>query len=395
MTESPGMPRVAAVVVAAGRGVRAGGGVPKQYRPLGGRPVVAHGLRALLGHPGIGRAVAVIHPDDRTLYEEAAAGLPGLLPPVPGGATRQQSVHAGLEALAADPPEIVLIHDAARPFLSAALIDRAIAAIGGAPAAVPALPVSDTVIAVDEAGRRTEALPRDPLRTVQTPQAFAYATILAAHRRLAADGRHDLTDDGAVAAAAELAVATFAGDPANLKLTTPEDFAAAEIRLAAGLADIRTGTGFDVHAFGPGDHVMLGGIAVPHGFGLVGHSDADVVLHALTDALFGALGEGDIGSHFPPSDPQWKGADSAVFLAHAAARVGERGGMIGHLDVTVIGEAPKVGPHREAIRARIAEIAGVAAGRVGVKATTTEQLGFAGRREGLAALATATIRLPL
>jgi 2-C-methyl-D-erythritol 4-phosphate cytidylyltransferase/2-C-methyl-D-erythritol 2,4-cyclodiphosphate synthase len=180
-----------------------------------------------------------------------------------------------------------------------------------------------------------------------------------------------------------------------LKLTTPEDFAAAEIRLAAGLADIRTGTGFDVHAFGPGDHVMLGGIAVPHGFGHVGHSDADVVLHALTDALFGALGEGDIGSHFPPSDLQWKGADSAVFLAHAAARVGERGGMIGHLDVTVIGEAPKVGPHREAIRARIAEIAGVAAGRVGVKATTTEQLGFAGRREGLAALATATIRLPL
>jgi 2-C-methyl-D-erythritol 4-phosphate cytidylyltransferase/2-C-methyl-D-erythritol 2,4-cyclodiphosphate synthase len=395
MTELPEEQRVAAVIVAAGRGVRAGGGVPKQYRLLGGRTVLAHGLAALLAHPAVGRAVTVIHPDERALYDGAAAGLAGLLPPVPGGATRQQSVRAGLEALAGDPPDIVLIHDAARPFVSAAVIDRAIAAIGAASAAVPATVVSDTVIAVDDRACRTEALPREHLRTVQTPQSFAFAAILAAHRALAAAGRHDLTDDGAVAAAAGLEVATFAGDPANVKLTTSEDFAAAEARLAMALADIRTGTGFDVHAFGPGDHVMLGGVAVPHGFGLVGHSDADVVLHALTDALFGALGEGDIGSHFPPSDPQWKGADSEVFLAHAAHRVAARGGVIGHLDVTVIGEAPKVGPHREAIRARIAAIAGVAPDRVGVKATTTEQLGFAGRREGLAALATATIRLPL
>ncbi|HVV91899.1 MAG TPA: bifunctional 2-C-methyl-D-erythritol 4-phosphate cytidylyltransferase/2-C-methyl-D-erythritol 2,4-cyclodiphosphate synthase [Hyphomicrobiales bacterium] len=395
MSESRERARVAAVVVAAGRGVRAGGGLPKQYRALAGRPVLAHALGALLAHPAVGRAIAAIHPDDRALYDAAASGVDGLLPPVSGGATRQQSVHAGLEALAAEPPDLVLIHDAARPFVSASLVDRAIAALDTAPAAVPALAVSDTVIAVDAAARRTDALPRDRLRTVQTPQAFRYADILAAHRTLAAAGRHDLTDDGAVAAAAGLTVATFPGDPANVKLTTPDDFAAAEARLADRLIDVRTGTGFDVHAFGPGDRVMLGGVAVPHGFGLVGHSDADVVLHALTDALFGALGEGDIGSHFPPSDPQWKGADSEVFLAYAVERVGARGGVIGHLDVTVIGEAPKVGPHREAIRARIAGIARVSPDRVGVKATTTEQLGFAGRREGLAALASATIRLPL
>jgi 2-C-methyl-D-erythritol 4-phosphate cytidylyltransferase/2-C-methyl-D-erythritol 2,4-cyclodiphosphate synthase len=383
------------VVVAAGRGIRAGGGeVPKQYRCVGGIPVLTHALRALRAAPAVGAVVAVIHPDDRSLYDGAAAGIAGLLPPAHGGATRQASVRAGLEALAAEAPEIVLIHDAARPFASAVLIDRAIAAVGSAPAAVPVLPVADTLIAVNDDGRRCAMADRAALRRVQTPQAFAFQAILEAHRKLASADRDDLTDDGAVAAEAGLPVATFAGEPGNEKLTTHADFAAAEARLAAGLGDVRSATGFDVHAFAPGDHVMLGGVRVPHSAALAGHSDADVVLHALTDALFGALGEGDIGSHFPPSDPQWKGADSAVFLRFAAERVAARGGVIAHLDATVIGEAPKVGPHREAIAARIAAIVGVPVSRVGVKATTTERLGFAGRGEGLAALATATIRLP-
>jgi 2-C-methyl-D-erythritol 4-phosphate cytidylyltransferase/2-C-methyl-D-erythritol 2,4-cyclodiphosphate synthase len=387
--------RVAAVVVAAGRGIRAGGGqIPKQYRPLAGAAVLTRTLRALRAAPEIGAIVTAIHPDDRALYDDAAAEIPGVLPPVHGGATRQASVLAGLEALAADPPDVVLIHDAARPFLSPALIARAVAAVESAPAAVPVMPVADTLIAVDAAGQCCGAADRTALRRVQTPQAFRFADILEAHRRLAAADRHDLTDDGTVAAEAGLPVATFPGEAGNEKLTTAADFAAAEARLMAALGDVRAGTGFDVHAFAPGDHVMLGGVRVPHTAALAGHSDADVALHALTDALFGALGEGDIGSHFPPSDPQWKGADSVIFLRHAVARVTARGGATAHLDVTVIGEAPKVGPHSDAIAARIAEIAGVPLSRVGVKATTTEKLGFTGRREGLAALATATIRLP-
>lgn len=392
-----------AIVVAAGRGTRAGGDTPKQYQSIGGESVLTHTLRRLAGHPAVDSVLTVIHGDDSGRFDDALRPLPPamaakMLPPVAGGATRQASVRAGLDALAAAAPDIVLVHDAARPFLSDALIARAAAAaeIG---AAVPALPVTDTVKRVDAAGRIGETLDRALLRTIQTPQAFCYNSLSAAHAAAAKAGIDTLTDDAAVMEWAGHAVTTFAGEARNVKITTPEDLKAADADLAADAftrrPDVRTGTGFDVHAFGPGDHVMLGGVAVPHGFGLAGHSDADVGLHALTDALLGALCDGDIGAHFPPSDPQWKGAASHLFLSFAAEKVRARDGLIAHLDLTLICEAPKVGPHRDAIRARVAEIVAVPVERVSVKATTTEQLGFAGRREGIAALASATIRLPL
>ena len=387
--------RVAVVVVAAGRGNRAGGTRPKQFRHLHGEPLVRTTLRKLVDHPQIGFVQPVIHPDDAALFQEAASGLT-LLPAVNGGATRQASVHAGLEALAAQnpPPDIVLVHDAARPFLTASLIERAIAAMDTAPAAVPALPVSDTVKTVDLAGRVTGTLDRAMLRTVQTPQAFHFATLLDAHRRAAQAGRDDFTDDAALAEWAGMTVAVFDGEAENIKMTTAEDFDRIAARDADRLGDIRTGFGFDVHAFGDGDHVTIGGIAIPHSRGLSGHSDADVGLHALVDAILGALADGDIGSHFPPSDPQWRGAASDQFLRFAVQRVAARGGMIAHLDLTLVCELPKIGPHRDAMRARIAEIAGIAVSRVAVKATTSERLGFTGRGEGIAAYATATVRLP-
>jgi 2-C-methyl-D-erythritol 4-phosphate cytidylyltransferase/2-C-methyl-D-erythritol 2,4-cyclodiphosphate synthase len=323
---------------------------------------------------------------------------PKLAAPAEGGATRQASVRAGLDALKSERPDIVLVHDAARPFASAGLIARAIEACGETGGAVPATPATDTICLALPDGSRGETLDRAALRSLQTPQSFAYEALATAHARAAAEGRGDFTDDGALFAWAGGRVALFEGEARNLKLTTQDQFDDAALRrlgaefLARG--DVRTGTGFDVHAFGPGDHVTLGGIRVPYEAGLSGHSDADVALHALTDAILGALGDGDIGAHFPPSDAQWKGQDSALFLADAAERVRAAGGVIAHLDLTIIGEAPKIGPHREAMRARIAEIAETAVGRVSVKATTTERLGFAGRREGLAALASATIRLP-
>ncbi len=383
---------VAAIVVAGGRGVRAGGELPKQYRMIGGVPVLRRSLLAFTSHPDIQLVQPVIHPDDERLFQAAADALP-IRTPVNGGATRQASVFAGLEALAADAPEIVLVHDAARPFASAALISRAIAA-GRAGAAIPGLPVSDTVKAVDASGRVVETLDRGRLRTVQTPQAFAYPTLLAAHRKARAAGRDDFTDDAALAEWAGMAVGVFAGEAGNTKLTTAEDFARAELENLAALGDVRTGLGYDVHAFTAGDHVMLGGVRIPHDCGVAGHSDADVALHALVDAILGALADGDIGMHFPPSDPQWRGASSDRFLTFAVERVRQRGGLIAHLDVAIVCEAPRIGPHREAIRARIAAIAGIAPDRVGLKATTSEKLGFTGRREGLAAYATATIRLP-
>jgi 2-C-methyl-D-erythritol 4-phosphate cytidylyltransferase / 2-C-methyl-D-erythritol 2,4-cyclodiphosphate synthase len=388
--------RVAVIIVAAGRGTRAGGagGPAKQYRDLAGSCVLTRTLAAFYAHPRVGSILTVIHADDRDLYDAAAAGFAGLLEPVTGGATRQESVRNGLEALAATSPDVVLIHDAARPFLSAGLIDRAVDAAFREGAAVPVMPVIDTVAVVDS-GRRGETLDRSRLGSVQTPQAFNFARIRDAHNRAFAEGRFDFTDDGAVASHYGQAIAVFTGEPLNMKLTTSDDFARAEERLFAQLPDIRTGTGFDVHAFCEGDHVVLAGVRVPHDQGLLGHSDADVALHAITDAIFGALADGDIGSHFPPSDPQWKGADSAQFLEYAADRVKARGGIIAHVDVCIMGEAPKVGPHREVMQARIAEIIGIAPGRVGVKATTTERLGFVGRREGLAAIASATVRLPL
>ncbi len=311
-----------------------------------------------------------------------------------GGATRQASVRAGLEALAPRKPDIVLIHDAARPFASAGLIARAIAAAEKTGAAIPALPVTDTVKTVDADGHVDKTLDRNTLRLVQTPQGFAFPAILDAHRRAHAKGREDFTDDAALAEWAGMKVSVFAGEPGNIKITNAEDFARAEAMQFAALSDVRTGTGIDVHAFGPGDHVTLGGIRIPHDRALTGHSDADVALHALIDAILGALADGDIGAHFPPSDPQWRGASSDRFLAFAVERVKARGGRIAHLDLTIVCEAPRIGPHRDAMRARIAELAGIDVSRVAVKATTSEKLGFTGRGEGIAAYATATVRLP-
>jgi 2-C-methyl-D-erythritol 4-phosphate cytidylyltransferase/2-C-methyl-D-erythritol 2,4-cyclodiphosphate synthase len=385
---------VAAVVVAAGRGLRAGGDVPKQYRELAGEPVIRPTLSAFLTHPQIGAVQPVIHPHDEDIFRAAIAGLEKLLPPVWGGATRQASVRAGLEALAASAPDIVLIHDAARPFLSEGLIGRAITAGKQHGAAVPAIAIADTVKRIDDAAIVTETLDRSRLRMVQTPQAFAFALIMAAHRRAAAVTLEDFSDDAALAEWAGHRVSVFEGEAGNVKLTTNDDFARAEALRAATLADVRTGNGFDVHAFADGDHVMLGGIRIPHSRGVTGHSDADVVLHALVDAILGALAEGDIGAHFPPSDPRWKGVSSDRFLAFACARVRARSGMIAHLDVTVVCEAPRVAPHRDAMRVRIAAIAGISVARVAVKATTSEKLGFTGRGEGIFALATATVRLP-
>jgi 2-C-methyl-D-erythritol 4-phosphate cytidylyltransferase/2-C-methyl-D-erythritol 2,4-cyclodiphosphate synthase len=386
------MGRVAAVVVAGGRGLRAGGETPKQYRAIAGVPVIRSSLALFALHPEIGAVQPVIHGDDADAFARASEGL-DVLPPVPGGATRHGSVRAGLEALTPLEPEIVLIHDAARPFASAALVSRAVAA-AAAGAAVPALAVSDTVKQVDAGGRVTATLDRSQLVTVQTPQAFLFPLLHAAHRRAADAGREDFTDDAALAEWAGIAVSVFAGEAANVKLTTREDFARAEAAQLSALADVRTGSGFDVHAFGDGDHVMLGGVRIPHAHGVIGHSDADVALHALTDAVLGAIADGDIGHHFPPSDPQWRGASSDRFLAFACERVRARAGVIAHLDVTVVCEAPRIGPHRDAMRARIAEIAGIGLDRVAIKATTSEALGFTGRREGIVAMATATIRLP-
>ncbi|CAH1648217.1 2-C-methyl-D-erythritol 4-phosphate cytidylyltransferase / 2-C-methyl-D-erythritol 2,4-cyclodiphosphate synthase [Hyphomicrobiales bacterium] len=387
---------VAALLVAAGRGLRAGSGEPKQYRLVDGRPVLALALAPLLAEAAISRVVVVIGEGDEARYANAMAGIADtrLAAPTLGGATRQDSVRRGLLALAREGFDgIVLVHDAARPFVSQALIEAAIGTIGETRlAAIPALPVTDTVKRIDAAGRVTETPPRDQLVTVQTPQAFRFRPLLDAHEAAAAASLHGFTDDAALMEWAGHSVATFQGDPANIKLTHPGDFG------RGGDSDkvlvTRVGTGYDVHAFGPGDHVWLGGVRIGHDRGVVAHSDGDVALHALTDALLGALADGDIGTHFPPSDPQWRGAASAQFLAFAAERVRQRGGCIDHLDVTIVCEAPKVGPHREAIRAAIAMAAGVPAGKVAIKATTSESMGFTGRREGLVALATATIRLP-
>ncbi|MFC7052895.1 bifunctional 2-C-methyl-D-erythritol 4-phosphate cytidylyltransferase/2-C-methyl-D-erythritol 2,4-cyclodiphosphate synthase [Hansschlegelia quercus] len=391
-------PRVAALICAAGAGIRARGDQPKQFRDLGGEAMLAASARAFLEHPRIDQVAIVIGAGHEALYHAAVSAHPKLLPPATGGATRQASVSAGLAALEGSAAEIVLVHDAARPFTSSGLIDRAIEAAAASGAAVPATDVTDTICVAIEGDWRGETLDRSRLRALQTPQAFRYADLVAAHARAAREGREGFTDDGALFAWAGGRVALFEGEGRNLKLTTPDQFDDEALRRAGraflALGDVRTGSGFDVHAFGPGDHVILGGVVIPHPFGLAGHSDADVALHALTDAVLGALGDGDIGAHFPPSDMKWKGAESGQFLAEACRLVRAAGGVIAHLDLTIIGEAPKIGPHRERMRARIAEIAGVPVSRVGVKATTTERLGFAGRREGLAAMASATIRLP-
>jgi 2-C-methyl-D-erythritol 4-phosphate cytidylyltransferase/2-C-methyl-D-erythritol 2,4-cyclodiphosphate synthase len=385
--------RSAAILVAAGRGLRAGAGGPKQYRMIGGQTVIFRAMAAFCRHPQISAVQPVLNPDDAAMFTAACNGLRHAIP-VNGGATRQASVRAGLEALAGEKPDVVLIHDAARPFVSQAVISRAIEAARRTGAAIPTVPVTDTVKLIDAAGHIEATPERARLRIAQTPQAFHYETILEAHRRAAREGRDDFTDDAALAEWVGLTVATFEGDAANMKLTTPEDFVREEARLAAQLGDIRTGTGYDVHAFGPGDHVMICGIRVPHSKGFLAHSDGDVGLHALVDAILGALADGDIGSHFPPSDMKWKGASSDQFLKYAVERVTARGGRVANLEVTLICERPKIGPLRDQMRARIAEITGVNISRVAVKATTSEKLGFTGREEGIAATASATVRLP-
>ncbi len=386
------MPSCIALIVAAGSGERFGGELPKQYLKLAGQPLLRRAIEAFRVHPAVGGVQVVYQPAHRNLYDEAVAGF-GLPEPVAGGATRQESGRFGLERLAESPggpPDLVLIHDAARPLVDADTISRVVAALEGAPAAIAAVPVIDTLKkGVD--GFTAGTVDRAGLWRAQTPQGFRFSSILEAHRRLAGAG---LTDDAAVAEAAGLPVALVPGSPDNIKVTTPIDLERAHRLLGAGFPDIRTGMGFDVHRFAPGDGVMLCGVRVPHSHRLEGHSDADVALHALTDALLGAIAAGDIGSHFPPSEPRWRGVDSTVFLRHAAELVRARGGAIGHVDVTVICERPKVGPHRAAMAARLAEVLEIEPGRVSVKATTTEKLGFTGREEGIAAQAIATVVLP-
>ena len=383
-----------ALVLAAGRGTRFGGTLPKQYLPLGGSSVLRHAVTAFATHERIDGVMLTVRPEDRRDYDAAMTGL-DLLPPVAGGAERQDSVRLGLEALAAHRPSLVLIHDGARPFPGAALIDRVLDALERAPAAIPGLPLGDTIKRV--AGESIiGTVDRTGLWRVQTPQAFHFGAILDAHR--AAEGQA-LTDDAAVAEAAGLMPLIVAGSEENLKVTTAGDLAAAERLIASRslypLGDIRVGQGFDVHPFGPGDRLMVCGVDIPHSAGVVGHSDSDVGLHALTDAILGAIGAGDIGTHFPPSDPQWKGASSDRFLAHAVGLVRAKGGSIAALDVTIVCERPKIGPYRAAMVERVAAISAIAPDRVSVKATTTERLGFTGRGEGIAAQAVATVRLPL
>ncbi len=412
--------KTAAIIVAAGTGVRSGSAVPKQYALLGGKPVLAYSYAALSEHPAIDRVVVVIGAGQ----EAALRAVVGDVEYVIGGATRRMSVLAGLEALASPTrhpgpvpgstvphdlqPEVanpggprleagvtevghfnrVLIHDAARPFLSAAVIDRLLAALDTHDGAVPALPVADTLARGGRALGGTVA--RDGLYRVQTPQTFRYATALEAHRNWRGD---EPTDDAQMVRAAGGNVALVEGDSMLEKITHPADFAAAEARLAATLRS-RTATGFDVHRLEAGEELWLGGVLIPHDKGLSGHSDADVALHAITDALLGTIAAGDIGTHFPPSDPQWRGADSAQFLQHAASLITARGGIIDFIDLTLICEAPKIGPHRGAMRDRIAALLQLDADQVSIKATTTERLGFAGRGEGIAAQAAATVRIP-
>jgi 2-C-methyl-D-erythritol 4-phosphate cytidylyltransferase/2-C-methyl-D-erythritol 2,4-cyclodiphosphate synthase len=386
----------AAIIVAAGSGVRAGlkQGRPKQYCEAGGKPILRRTLEAFISHPRVHLVLAVIRAGDEDLYEKATRGLRSekLLKPVAGGATRQLSVAAGLEALASFSPHAVLIHDAARPFISEQCIADTLDALHTYDGAIAAAPATDT-LKRGENGRSAGTVSRTGLWRAQTPQTFHYAKIRDAHR--AAAHCTDFTDDASIAEWRGLSVGLVENASENMKITTAEDLAMADLIATGGnraaFADVRSGTGFDVHAFEDGDHVTLCGVNIPHNQKLKGHSDADAGLHALTDALLGTIGAGDIGDHFPPSDPQWKGADSTVFLLHAAKLVSERGGRVTNVDITLICERPKIGPHRDAMRARMAELLGIGLERVSVKATTSEGLGFTGRREGIAALATATV----
>lgn len=383
----------AALIVAAGRGLRAGGSTPKQYVVVaGGEAILGRTVRVFVDSGDIDRVAVAIGPGDTELYTQAVGqNHPKLISPVTGGDTRQQSVLNGLRALAPYRPDLVVIHDGARPFVTPDLIYRVLHALAGTPGAIAAIPLADTLKRAGPQQRIAQTVERSGLWRAQTPQAFRFADILAAHEAAAAAGVADLTDDAAVAEWAGLAVTLVEGSDSNRKLTTAEDLAM--LHAATGLPDVRTGQGFDVHRFAPGDHVWLCGVRLAHSCALDGHSDADVGLHALTDALLGAIGDGDIGEHFSNTDARWKNAASHLFLTDAARRVSARGGVITNVDVTLLCEAPKISLHRDAMRERIAEILGIERGRVAVKATTTEGLGFTGRREGIAALATATVIL--
>jgi 2-C-methyl-D-erythritol 4-phosphate cytidylyltransferase / 2-C-methyl-D-erythritol 2,4-cyclodiphosphate synthase len=392
----------AAIIVAAGQGLRLGGPVPKQYQPLGAETVLTHTLRAMLAAP-VDALVVAIDPQARPLYDAAAAPVacPRLLPPVAGGATRADSVRRGLEALEPHAPGRVLVHDAARPFVAPAEVAALLAAVGtDGGAAILAEPVADALWREDErhGGHAGTPVPREGLWRAQTPQAFPFAALLAAHRAdaVAGSGRPPPLDDAEVFRRAGHPVRLVPGNPENFKITTAADLDRARRLAGAGAPplEFRTGQGFDVHRFAPGDHVWLCGVRIPHDRRLEGHSDADVGLHALSDALYGALAEGDIGRHFPPSDPQWKGAESHIFLRHAAGLVHARGGRVVNADVTLLAEAPRIAPHADAMRARMAELLGTVPARVAVKATTMERMGFVGRGEGIAALATATVAFP-
>ena len=380
---------VAAIIVAAGKGARAGGSVPKQFALLCGKPMLMHSVTALSLHPAITDITLVVGEGQEDDAREKLGGCMNFVKLVTGGAERRDSVRAGLEALDAKGVTRVLIHDAARPLLSAAVIDALLAALDHAPGAVPALPVADTLARGDVL--LGDNVPRAGLNRIQTPQAFHFDAILAAHR--AWPGGEEATDDAQMLRRMGQDVMLVPGDPMLEKITHPADFAAAEARHAATMIS-RSATGFDVHRFEAGQELWLGGVLIPHDRGLSGHSDADVALHAITDALLGTIGAGDIGMHFPPSDPKWRGAASAQFLEHAAGLVREQGGIVDFVDVTIICEAPKIGPHRETIRASIAAILALPVSRVSLKATTTERLGFTGRGEGMAAQAIATVRLP-
>ncbi len=389
------MTNVVALVVAAGSGLRLGGELPKQFLPLAGKPLLRHCLETFAAHPRIAGVKVVINNTYRELYESATTGLP-LLDPALGGETRQASVHNGLESLTGSPPDLVLIHDAARPFIDAPTIDRTIDALLDHDGALVAVQVVDTLKRA-EGKFSGETVDRAGLWRAQTPQGFRFDPILAAHRRAAAGP--EMTDDAAVAEAAGIKVVLVPGIVNNFKVTTRADFERAEHTMAEQKTvtplEYRTGSGYDVHRLVDGDGVWMCGVLIPHNQKLEGHSDADVAMHALTDAILGAIAAQDIGAHFPPSDPQWRGAPSWKFLDHAMKLVAKKGGQVTHCDITIICEKPKVGPHREAMIARLAEIMGIDAQRISVKATTTEKLGFTGRNEGIAAQAMATVALPL
>jgi 2-C-methyl-D-erythritol 4-phosphate cytidylyltransferase/2-C-methyl-D-erythritol 2,4-cyclodiphosphate synthase len=389
---------VVAVIVAGGSGLRAGGGLPKQYQLVGGKPVLRWTLEVFLSHPLVSKVQTVIGLGHESLFASATEGLSSLLKPVVGGGSRQDSCRSGIEACLNFDPQKILIHDAARPFLSQDLISNIIRELDHASAVIPGLPVADTM-KYAPSGMIERTVDRASLWFVQTPQGFHYDKILAAHLKAKNDGQLSFTDDAAVAEYAGMRVQIVAGEQKNRKLTTAHDIDEADREHSTGrfenLPDVRMGQGIDFHVFEKGNAVTLCGVKIPHTHKLKGHSDADVALHAITDAILGAIGEVDIGQHFPPSDKQWKGAPSSIFVAKAMELLAVRGGMLANVDLTILAEAPRIGPHLVAMKESLRDMLGIAVDRIAIKATTTEKMGAIGRKEGMSASAIATVRLPL